>query len=354
MKVCGIVCEYNPFHNGHIHHLQKTKEITQCDLVIGVMSGNFVQRGEPAIIDKWKRAEITCRYGVDLIIELPFIYATQSAEVFARASMYLLKLIGCDCFCFGSESNQLDTLKELSQMQFEHHDKSISLVKSYEQTLGNLQSNDILAINYLKYCQDMTPYCIQRTNSYLCKEINGTITSATSIRQALLRNEDISNTTPMDIQGGVYLQDYYPMIQFLLWTLPKEYLKNILMMDEGIENLLIKNTKYDAFEEFMNHCITKKYTRSRIQRTLIHLLNQTMKKEVQELALPQYVRVLAFNDKGRKYLANCPCKVASRFNQMDEKYRQMEYKATLVYASAFDERKRKQIVEDELRGVILI
>ena len=353
MKICGIVCEYNPFHNGHSYHIEKAKEVTNCDLMIAVMSGNFVQRGEPAIIDKWKRCEMALKHGVDIVIELPFIYATQSAKQFAQGSMHLLNLIGCDCFCFGSESNNLDILIECSKIELLNPDKTLAPVQSYEILYGNMNSNDILGINYIKYCKDMKPYCIQRSNHYFDEEIDGTISSATSIRKAVRNNEDYSIATPMEINDPVYLEDYYPMIQSLLHTLSKDYLKELFLMDEGIENLLVKNANCKSFEEFMNASISKKYTRSKIQRTLIHLLNQTTKKTVNELELPNKVRLLGCNEKGRKYLKEIDC-VASRFNQIEESYRQMELKATQVYASVFDEEKRKQIKDDELRAPLFI
>lgn len=354
MKICGIVCEYNPFHNGHIYHINQTKEITKCDLLIAVMSPNFVQRGEPAIVDKWQRCQVALDHGVDLVIELPFIYATQSAKQFAQGAMHLLNLIGCDCFCFGSESNHLNQLIELSKIESNELDKTIAPVQSYEALYGNLKSNDILGINYLKYANKLTPYCIQRSNSYFDEELDEHISSATSIRLAVSNQKDISKATPMIIENPIYLKDYYAMIQMLLVSLPKEYLKELFLMDEGIENLLIKNAQYPTFEEFMEHSISKKYTRSKIQRTLIHLLNQTTKKTVNELELPDYVRVLGANEKGKKYLKNAPCKVASRFNQIPENYRNMELKATQVYASVMDEKKRQQCKENELRAPIFL
>lgn len=353
MKICGIVCEYNPFHNGHIHHIQKTKEETNCDLLIAVMSGNFVQRGEPAVIDKWQRCEAALHHGVDIVIELPFIYAVQSAKYFAQGAMHLLKLAGCNCFCFGSESNHLEYLQACSGIEPQTLDKKTAPVQSYETLLGNMNSNDILGINYLKFCGEMQPYCIQRSNHYFDEELCDRISSATSIRKALLEKKDISNTTPMKIEHPIFLKDFYPMIQSLLLTLDESYLKELFMMDEGIENLLKKNARTASFETFMKNSISKKYTRSRIQRTCIHLLNQTTKKQVNELALPQTIRILGANEKGRKYLKTLT-NTASRFNQIEVDYRKMELKATQVYASVMDEEERQKCMDHELRSPIFI
>lgn len=354
MKICGIVCEYNPFHNGHIYHIQKTKEKTNCDLLIAVMSGNFVQRGEPAIIDKWHRAEAAIKHGVDLVIELPFIYATQSAEYFAFGAMHLLKLIGCDCFCFGSETNDLEILKEYSKINIHQPDKTKALVQSYEKILGTMNPNDILGINYLKYCESMTPFCIQRSNHYFDEEMEEHISSATSIRKAIKKQMNIQKATPMTIDNPIYLSDFYPNIQFLLNILSPSYLKTLFLMDEGIENLLIKNAKYATFEEFMEHSISKKYTRSKIQRTCIHLLNQTSKQQVSKMQPPQVVRVLAANEKGKAYLKIANCTTATRFNKIEKEYRDMELKATKVYASVMNESKQQECIIKELQPPLFL
>lgn len=354
MKTCGIVVEYNPFHNGHIHHINQTRQITQCDLLIAVMSPNFVQRGEPAIIDKWQRTRLALEHGVDLVVELPFIYATQSAQPFAMGAMHLLNLMGCDAFCFGSESHDLQELIRLSQFEKIELDKKKAPVQSYEQMYGTLYANDILGINYLKYSKNMTPYCIKRTNHYFDEQLEEHISSATSIRKAIQGHQDISKATPAKIENPVFLEDFYPMIQLLLFTLPKDSLKELFLMDEGIENLLIKNAQFSSFEEFMNHCISKKYTRSRIQRTCIHLLNQTTKKQVNELSLPGSVRILGANEKGRKYLRKGNFPYASKFNQIEEGYRQMEYKAACLYSLALPEHLREDFRKRELEAPVFL
>ncbi len=352
MKVCGIICEYNPFHNGHLYHIKKTKEVTQCELLICVMSGNFVQRGEPAITNKWERAKCAAEHGADLVIELPFLYATQSAAYFAQAAVHLLALAQADCICFGSESNELDKLIQLSELNPTIlQKKGQSTVQAYEEAYGSLLSNDILALNYLKAIKekDIVPYCIQRTNHYLDEELSGSISSATSIRKALERNQEVKHTTPMHIEHPIFLKDYYPLIQYLLSTCSSEYLSSLFLMDEGIENMLKKNAVIDDFDVFMDQCISKRYTRSKIQRTLIHLLNQTTKKEA-DLPLPDYLRPLAFNAKGQAYLKQLSKQVtiASRFNQIPAVYREMEWKAASVYAWA-NPMKRSSLLQQELQ-----
>lgn len=356
MTIAGIICEYNPFHNGHIYHIQKTKELTQCDILVCVMSGNFVQRGEPAITDKWSRAKTAVQHGVDLVLELPFLYATQSATYFANAAIHLCQLAKVEMICFGSESNDLSQLQKLAQ-------KNDALVlkdgqspsQAYEAMYGTLLSNDILAINYLKAMQHttMTPICIQRTNHYLDWQMSGTISSATSIRQAIQNKQVVSHATPMQIDTPIYLKNYYPLIQYLLATLSNEYLSSLFLMDEGIENMLKKNAGLPDFEQFMSACISKRYTRSKIQRTLIHLLNQTTKKQA-AIDFPQYLRPLAFNEKGQAYLKQLSqhCVIASKFNQIPQPFREMEYKAAQVVSFAYPNEMRFDILQQELQPPI--
>ena len=118
MKVCGIVCEYNPLHQGHLYHIKKARELSKCDILIACMSGNFVQRGEFAIVDKWTRTKAALDNGVDLVLELPFVFACQSAENFGKNAVKILALAQCDSICFGSETNNLEELKEIASMSY--------------------------------------------------------------------------------------------------------------------------------------------------------------------------------------------------------------------------------------------
>ena len=156
MKTCGIIAEYNPFHNGHRHHIEETKRITGCDLLIAVMSGNFVQRGEPALIDKRQRAAEAVRNGIDVVIELPYIYATQSASRFAEGGVRLLKLAGVDYLSFGSECGNLENLQDIADTPVNPDhlhvsmDTGMSFPKAYSLLTSQMQPNDILAVSYLK------------------------------------------------------------------------------------------------------------------------------------------------------------------------------------------------------------
>ena len=369
MKITGIVTEYNPFHNGHLHHIEEARRLSGCDLLIAIMSGPFVQRGEPAIVDKWKRTQAALDHGVDIVIELPYIACTQSASRFASAAVKLLHLAGCDTLVFGSETNDLETLKTIAELPIrvdnlkEAMKTGISYPKASGQLQGAFDPNDILAIAYLKALQDypMTPVSIQRTNAYHGLETDSPIASATALRKALFAGESVENMTPMaEVLAQSELnrwEPFYPLLRHLLLTLAPQELEKIFLMDEGLEHHLAAQAALaDTFEDFMQKAISRRYTRSRIQRTLTHLLTHTTKEEVKNLPPMHTLRLLGFNDKGRSYLKRLkdqPVKVASRFNQLNAAYRAMEYRATLAYAASLSALERKRLLQREIEGPIV-
>lgn len=370
MKVCGIIVEYNPFHNGHLYHIQKAREISKCDVLVAVMSGNFVQRGEPAILDKWKRAKIAVEMGVDCVIELPYIFATQSASHFAKGSIACLKLAQIDILVFGSESNNHDELMEIAQscINVDHLKESMnaghSFAKSYGLLSKEMQPNDILGVAYLKELIDTSIeyFTIQRTNHYHSQIIDDTIASASAIRLACENHQDYTLTTPMASQltqgPCVYLKQLYPYLRTLLCTLDKDYIASIFLMSEGIENHLIKQAQSCAtFEQFINQSTTRRYTSSRIKRCCLQLLNQVTKKEVEKLPPLDTIRILAFNNVGRSYLKilqNKEVKVASKFAQVPLPYRKLEYRTTLLYSSLLSEDQRLTLLKKEIGSPIYI
>lgn len=370
MKVCGIIVEYNPLHNGHIYHIQKAKELTQCDVLVAVMSGNFVQRGEPAIIDKWHRATQAIKEGVDCVFELPYIYSTQSASYFAKGAIQLLKLAKVDSIVFGSESNNLEELQEMADLPIrvdslkEKMATGDSFPKAYGLLAKEIGPNDILGISYLRELAktSIKPYTIQRTVHYHDVLLHHSISSATAIRKAYFNKGDLSKETPMSDQLKkafcLKLEDYYPYLRTLLLTLDKSYLQSIFLFSEGIENHLIKQASlYSDFKEFINHSTTRRYTSSRIQRCCLQLLNQVTKKEIDLLPSLNFLRLLAFNENGKNYLKNLQEKeiiVASKFSQVPEKYRKLEYRTTQLYTSLMCESQRLDLLKKERGGALFI
>lgn len=358
MNVCGIITEYNPFHNGHQYHLDQARQLTQADLIINVMSTNFVQRGEPAIINKWERAQQAIEAGCDIVIELPTIYATQAAYKFALGAIELLKLAKVHSIVFGSESNDLKTLQHLSTIHVPL-DKEKSTNQSFQAIRGLHKSNDILGINYLKALQgtSIIPYTIQRTNNYQDEHL-APIASASAIRKAVFEHQPYAFATPMHQLSDCHqMKHYYPYLRNLLLSLSASYLSTLFLMDEGIERHLYKQAMHASdYDTFLQHAITKKYPKTRIQRTLIQLLLQVSKSDAHQLEQLNFIRILAFNDKGRAYLKQIKDEVniVTRWKDLPKIHQDLELKATCMYASILDEPTRLAYIKKEVQPPIYV
>ncbi len=365
MKTCGITAEYNPFHNGHKYQIEEARRRSGCDAVIVVMSGNFVQRGEPAIIDKWKRAEAAIRGGADLVIELPYIYATQSASAFAHGAVSLLKLAGVSSICFGSECGNLENLQDIADTPVNPDhlhmsmDQGMSFPKAYSLLTSEMKPNDILAVSYLKELKgtDIEPIAIQRTSNYLSTEMHPSA-SALAIRTAMHDGGEYADSTPMtDIlkeSVPVYLEQYYPYIRTYLLTSDPVRLAQTFLFTEGIENHLIRCAKANStFKGFMRDAVTYRYTAGRIRRCLLQAIVQTTKEEVRKLPALDTLRVLAFNETGRQWLHDMrksDVRIASRFADVPYPWRVMEYRSSLMYTSVMEEAERERLLNLEIRG----
>ena len=364
MKITGIIIEHNPFHHGHKYHIEETIRLTKPDILVAIMTGNYNQRGDLSIIDKFEKTKIALDNGIDLIIELPYVYTMQNAYIYGSKAIKLLNEINCNYLVFGSETNNLDELKQYASLEIdvtrlkELLRQGNSFPKAYGLLAGALYPNDILAVAYLKEIQNtnIIPLSIQRTSNY--KEDKISIdTSASAIRKAILNNEDYHEGTDIRIDHPVFLKDLYPFIQNKLFTSNKEELKKIFMVDEGIENLLIKNAyKYFDFEDFINNTISRRYTRSKIQRTLIHIINNITKDDINNLKEDNYLRILGFNNKGRKLLNKLKedenKKIITQFKNIPSPYKEIEWKINLVYASLLKD--PEAYLKKELKGPIII
>ncbi len=325
MKKVGIVCEYNPFHNGHIYHLKKIKELFPDSLIILVMSGNFTMRGELSLLDKWDKTSISLKYGVDLVIELPLFYSINSSDIFAEGSIKLLNYLKCDYIVFGSESNDIDKLTLLANTQI-NNEKFDNLVKDYLDTGLNYPTslakaledichtkvnspNDLLGISYIKEIiknnYNIKPVTILRTNNYHDKEINNNISSATSIRETIKNKGNIINAVPKETNKLIikdnFDDNYFKILKYKILS-DIDNLNTYLDVSEGIDNLIKKNIiKSNNLEELINNIKTKRYTYNRIKRMLLHIL-LNIKKEDKRLKEINYIRLLGFSKKGRNYI----------------------------------------------------
>ncbi|MBS5003265.1 tRNA(Met) cytidine acetate ligase [Holdemania filiformis] len=370
MKACGIIVEYNPFHNGHLYHLEQARAITGCDVLIAVMSGNFVQRGEPAILDKWKRASTAVTQGCDLILELPYPWVTQSASHFAEGAVTLLKLAQVSSLVFGSESNNLEELKEIASMPInpDHLKESMAAGLAFPKAYGlwakEMLPNDILGVAYLKQLQDspITPYTIQRTVGYHETTLQGPVASAKAIRLAAEQECFSDEQTPMAsaLKAGprVSLAQFYPYLRMMLTTMPVRVLQTYFLFSEGIEVHLAHCAEISPdWDSFIAAAVNRRYTRSRIQRTCLQLLCQIHWDEVRCLPPLDTLRPLAFNETGRQYLKQLrqqEVRIASRFAAVPEPYRRLEYRSTQLYASMMAEPDRIALLKKEIGGPIIL
>lgn len=334
MKAVGVVVEYNPFHNGHRLHLKKIDEIDSESVKIAVMSGDFVQRGEPAIINRWKRAEIALKTGVDIVVELPSFYSCQSAEIFAKGAIGILNELQCSKVIFGSETSNIEELKKIALLEESQdfkekikyflksgdsyptaHSKALKEISGKEQIK---LSNDILGAEYIKaikyWNSTIEPVTILREKvSYHSTEANENIASATGIRQMIKNKENIKKYLPkesynilteeIEKEKIVDLEKYYSLIRYEIIR-NKDNLLNIQDMENGFENRLYESAiKNSDFKSFYKEIESRRFTYGRTQRILIHILlgitkelTENIKKEI------SYVRIMGFNKKGREYL----------------------------------------------------
>lgn len=343
VRILGIVVEYNPFHNGHKYHIEQAKKLVRPHVTIAVMSGSFLQRGEPAIADKWTRAEMALSGGVDIVIELPFQYAVQKAELFAEGAVSSLHAIGVTDLCFGSESGNIDAFYEtaewikanqtlLNQLIKENTASGKSYPRSFSEAFNQLrednalvdlsQPNNILGLHYVQSClsHHIRASAILRSGASHHDETldaKSKIASATSLRKHLKDNPLAAIAPYVPAQTLKHLQnyknihgklhsweDYYPFLQYKLFTSSPEELRNIYECEEGLENRLVRFRTASDFAAFIEAVKTKRYTRTRLQRLCTHILNDS-KKEVMHKAAhaaPDNIRLLGMNKKGRAYL----------------------------------------------------
>lgn len=362
MKAVGLVTEYNPFHNGHLYHLNKAMELTGADISVAVMSGDFVQRGEPAVLDKYTRTSMALNSGVNLVVELPVNYAVSSAENFAAGALKVLDYIKADSIAFGSESGDIERLSKLAHVLCDNEDtlykeiskytaNGISYAAARQKTVEKLtdkdtaailtSSNNILAVEYLKAIiknnYAIKPYTVQRQgDAYNDTDIRSDYASATALR-GNLKADNISKYIP--VKAGLILSSntnyiYPDDITEALFT----RLLDILFASSYDKNVFIENVmKYPdvnkeiagrlyksamdmitrtvpqgaeskdngvfSFGSLCEHIKTKEEPLSRIKRALVRITLGLDKKHMEKYSNAPYIRVLGFDKKGQEYLS---------------------------------------------------
>ena len=348
-NVLGIVAEYNPFHNGHLHHLIESKRVTNSEYSIAVMSGNFTQRGEVSIVNKWSKAQMAIENGIDLVIELPTLYAISSAENFASGAIKILDSVGVvDFISFGSECDNISTLDDIANVLVNEpaeyktllsHELSsgASFPKARERALmmylndvrrfANVLSapNNILGIEYLKalkrqksYIQPITIKRNSSNHSDTELPVNSRFASGSAIRNScqsfditLLQKfmpEPSYEVLDNNIKNGNIVRDISDFDKVIIYTLRKmttDEIANLPDVSEGLE-FAIKSAAHscNSVVELLNIVGTKRYTKTRLQRILLYAILGITKRDMQiSMSTNPYIRVLGFNDNGRKIIS---------------------------------------------------
>lgn len=400
--VVGIIVEYNPLHNGHVHHYNRAKEISGAEHSIAILSGPFLQRGEPALLSKYARAEMALAMGVDLVIELPIHYAVQPAEWFAYGAVALLEATGIvDSLCFGTESGSLDQLLPLAkQLAKENNKMKQELARLLDQGLNYptaysaaagvlsnnpeekedirhllLQPNHTLALHYLialeRLGSSIVPLTIPRENAgyHDITPTQSTIASATAVRKLILE-EDIDAAAPyvppytLEImrrefaegRGPIHWESFRQPLMHLLMTHTTSQLSQFHEVTEGLEYRIKKQLpalSQATVMELLHALKTKRYTHTKLQRMLAHILLQHTKEEMSSALLaegPGYLRILGFNSHGQQLLKQMKktssLPIVVKPSTLTHDHLDRDLQAATAYANAYNQPTTREIFRD--------
>ena len=358
MKSIGIICEYNPFHNGHLYHIETIKKNFKDYLIVLVLSPSFTERGEISIINKWDKTKIALAAGVDLIVELPFPFATQSADIFAKGAIEILESLNCEYVVFGSESNDIQRLNQLAEIQLTNIEYN-KLVNNYLQDGINYPTalskaltkiskidikdpNDLLGLSYVKQIKKnnfkIKPLTIKRTSNYHDLDTTSNIVSASAIRNILKENKDVKKFVPDYVPQYINKTNYNErLFQILKYKIISDNnLSCYQTVDEGIENRIMKFIhQSNSIDELISNIKTKRYTYNKISRMLVHILCSFTKDLAEEMTNIEYIRVLGFNKQGQNYLKSiknqCEIPIITNCRGINNKMLMLEHKISDIY-----------------------
>lgn len=404
MYITGIIAEYNPFHNGHLYHLKQAEAKTSSELIIVVMSGSFMQRGMPAVVDKWTRARMALEAGADLVIELPVIYSCSSASGFAYGAILALEAAGADCFVCGAENDNLELLNRIAAASYDESEsyrtllheylaQGLSFAKAHSLAMGRYipeaqsvldGSNNILAINYLKarlqLGSTITPVLIKRAGpAYNSLQLSDGVASATAIRELL---PDLQKAKPYlpefsfkllsqaqaEGRAPVTEDRYSDLALGLLRRSDVDLLQLYPEMEKGMPELFINKARQSAsLAEFIDRCTSKRYPSSRIRRMLIRIILRA-DKDAYETALrlteAPYLRVLGLNkDKStliKQWRSQLKCQLIQRpakYNPTtvtSQKIWELDLRATDIYSLLTDDEKLNRNRQDFSHPLVII
>lgn len=382
MHIIGIIGEYNPIHLGHIYQIKKIKEQYPNSIIVLITNATFTQRGEVAILNKWDKTKISLDNNIDIVVELPFAFATQSADIFAENAIKILNHLKINTLIFGSESNNIDKIKKIADTQLNNPNYN-QLVKKYLSQGNNYptsmskalldilgytitEPNDLLALSYVKEIiknkYPITPISIKRIGNYHEKQINKNtnIISASLIRKLYLNHSNISPYIVPNTEKYLYQnlsnENYFPYLKYKILT--TKDLSIYQTVEEGIENRIKKSIyKSNSWEELVKNIKCKRYTYNKINRMLIHILTSFTKEEAKNLKI-DYIRILGFNQTGKKYLnkikKTLTIPMITHYKKNISPLLDLELRATSIYylpispKKTYEEFQKKPIIKDSV------
>lgn len=368
MEIIGIIGEYNPFHLGHKYHIDKIKEMYPDSILIAVVSTSFTQRGNISILNKWDKTNILLENNIDLVIELPFVYSGQSADIFSCGALKILNELKVNRVIFGSESNDINLLKDIASLQV-NNDKFDLKVKEYLGLGNNYPTslslaikdfgfkkidspNDLLGISYIKEIiknnYSIIPEVIKRTTNFHGNN-KGNIKSASELRDLIRNNTSIKDYINYDEELIYKNTDDFKLLKYKIIT---ENISKYMTVDEGIESRINKYVlKAKDKDELIDLVKTKRYTYNKISRMFTHILTSLTKEEAKYKL--DYIRVLGFNTKGKNYLnkikkeINLP--LITSYKSTNSKLLDIEYRVLKIYSMITDD---SNLIKKELEKPI--
>lgn len=355
MQIIGIVTEYNPFHNGHLYQIQKIKEMYPDSVIIVAMSGNYTMRGEISVLDKWNKTNIAINNGIDIVLEIPFIFSNQSSDIFSYAALKMLNEFKIEKLVFGSETNNIDLLSLASSVQIDNK-KFDLLVKdymskgyNYPSSIGKSiyeltgikikESNDILGVSYIKEIlknkYNIKPISIKRTNNFKTNTKKSNIISAYEIREFLNKNESIKEYVPNNITPYIKKVDYEKLFNLIKYKVisEKNSLNKYHLIDEGIENRIYEGViKCDNYDDLVKYISNKRVTINKVNRILINIFVGLTKEEASNKEL-SYIKILGLSKNGKKYYSKIKKDINIKVcNKFEKEVMNTELKASYLYS----------------------
>ena len=394
MRAAGVIAEWDPFHNGHRRHIERTREATGCDLVVGCMNGSFSQRGEPMLLDKWTRARMALLGGADVVVELPALWGTQPAEGFARGGVETLAALGCEWLSFGCETDDLAALRSVAALleaePEEYHarlreglDAGESFPRARGEALAALTGldaellrapNAALAVEYLRANarleRPMTPVVVRRAVSHH-ETVLAPETSASAIRRAVLAGDVDAAVQAMPPEVFAFLREAAPgalpdadaldrLLLYALRGMGETVLAALPGMGEGLDRLLARAAEEcTSREELLERLKSRRYTRARLSRLLVHALLGADAALMEAHPAPEYVRLIGFRRSAAPLLGKLAeaCRlpfVTRAVERTEDPVFAFERRATDVRALLCRERSQRRAARDLTERIVVV